>query len=267
MSDPLDYVSLNRAAWNHKTPEHIQSGFYNMDAFMKGANSLNHIELELLGDLSGKSVMHLQCHFGQDTISLTRMGADATGVDFSEVAIDHARRFAAECGSKARFICCELYELPQHQVPPCDSVFSSYGTIGWLPDLYRWAAVVAHCLKPGGSFVLAEFHPVVWMYDDDFDRVAYPYFNRGPIVETPQGTYANPNAPLHDTQVMWNHSIADVLTALVSHNLELTAFREYHYSPYNCFRHTVEQEPGRYTIAHLGNRIPMVYALRAIKKM
>jgi 2-polyprenyl-3-methyl-5-hydroxy-6-metoxy-1,4-benzoquinol methylase len=181
MNPELNYIEINRSAWNHKTEIHIASDFYDHANFMKGTSSLKSIELDLLGDLRGKSILHLQCHFGQDSISLQRMGAQVTAVDFSDKAIESARKFAEETQADVRFICCDIYDLPQHLNETFDIVFTSYGAIGWLPDLNRWASIVSHFLKSQGSFIFVEFHPVVWMFDDDFTEVRYAYMNNGPI--------------------------------------------------------------------------------------
>jgi ubiquinone/menaquinone biosynthesis C-methylase UbiE len=265
MKTPLNYIAVNRSSWNNKTDIHLESEFYDMESFRKGKNSLNQIELELLGDVRGKTILHLQCHFGQDSISLSRMGAKVTGVDLSDKAIDNARKIAQELASDARFICCDIYELEQHLNEEFDMVFTSYGTIGWLPDLDRWASLIYRFLKPGGKLVFAEFHPVVWMFDDDFEKVAYNYFNTGAIVENESGSYADREAPIKQEYVMWNHGLGDVLSSLLNQGLQLNSFQEYDYSPYKCFKHTNELQPGRYRIQHLDNKIPMVYSLSAIK--
>lgn len=218
-----------------------------MPEFLAGKSSLNSIELELLGDVSGKKVLHLQCHFGQDTISLARMGAIATGVDFSEKAIAKAREIAIETKADAKFICTDVYSLPDVLHEKFDIVFTSYGTIGWLPDIDRWAKVISTFLKPGGEFVFAEFHPVVWMFDTQFEKVAYNYFKADAIIETDLGTYANKAAPIENESVSWNHSISEVVNNLVNNGLEITVLNEYDYSPYNCFNGTEEFETGKYT--------------------
>ncbi|GAA4344482.1 class I SAM-dependent methyltransferase [Flaviaesturariibacter amylovorans] len=261
-----DYISVNRASWNRRTAVHLESSFYDQQSFLAGRSSLNEIELPLLGDLRGQRVLHLQCHFGQDTISLARLGAAPTGVDLSDAAIDAARAAADATGADARFLCCDLYDLPAHLDESFDVVFSSYGTIGWLPDLERWAALIARYLKPGGRFVFAEFHPVVWMFDDALETVGYRYFNSGPIVETESGTYAERGADMELSYVCWNHGLAEVITSLLDAGLELRTLREYDYAPYNCLRNMVEEEPGRFRVAHLGNKIPLVYALEAVSK-
>lgn len=266
METTTDYLEKNRKLWNARTDIHLKSDFYDLDNFLNGRSSLNNIELELLGDLKGKSVLHLQCHFGQDTISLARLGADATGVDLADKAITKAQELAAQTKTTAHFICSDLYDLPQHLHQQFDVVFTSYGTIGWLPDLDKWAKVVAHFLKPEGRFVFAEFHPVLWMFDDDLEKVAYNYFNTGAIMETESGTYADRNADLQQEYVWWNHGLGEVLSSLLENGLKFTSFEEFDYSPYNIFRNGVEIAPGKFRVAHMENRIPLVYALTATKR-
>ena len=266
MSENFDYIEKNKASWNNKTDYHINSEFYDMDNFLKGKSSLNDIELKLLGDITGKTILHLQCHFGQDSISLARMGAAVTGVDLSDKAISKATGIAKQLDATADFICCNIYDLPKHLDKKFDIVFTSYGTIGWLPDLDQWAAIVSKCLMPGGKFIFAEFHPVIWMYDDDFEKVKYNYAKSDPIIETVSGTYADRSAPITTETVNWNHSISEVVNSLIKHGLEINILNEYDYSPYNCFNKTEEFEPGKFRIKHFGNMIPMVYAICATKK-
>ncbi|CAN5808271.1 class I SAM-dependent methyltransferase [soil metagenome] len=265
MSDHFDYLNRNKVSWNSKTDYHVASEFYDMENFLKGKSSLNEIELELLGNVSGKSVLHLQCHFGQDTISLGRLGAKPTGVDLSDKAISKAREIASETKVDAEFICCDVYDLPGHLNKKFDIVFTSYGTIGWLPDLDKWAAIIAEFLKPGGKFIFVEFHPVIWMFDDDFEKVQYKYAKSEPIVEKVTGTYADRSAPITTETVNWNHSISEVINSLIKQGLQIKLLDEYDYSPYNCFNKTEEFEPGKFRIKHFGNKIPMVYAVVAVK--
>lgn len=261
----MDYQKINREAWNQKTEVHIASAFYDMEAFRSGKSSLNNIELELLGDITGKNILHLQCHFGQDTLSMARMGARVTGVDLSDTAIRRATELAAESGLPATFVCCDVYDTLQHVTEKFDIVYTTYGTIGWLPDLDRWAAVIAGALKPGGRLVFVEFHPVVWMFDYGFKEVAYSYFKAEPIVENEPGTYADRGAELAPQTVSWNHGLGEVLGSLLGQNLRLTAFREYDYSPYAIFADSDETEPGKYRVKGFGNKLPLVYALEAVK--
>jgi ubiquinone/menaquinone biosynthesis C-methylase UbiE len=266
MNPDKDYLNINKQSWNEKTEIHLKSDFYDVPGFLAGKNMLNSIELNLLGDIKGKKILHLQCHFGLDTLSLGRMGAQVTGVDLSDKAIKSARELSEKSEIPATFICCDLYELPKFLDEKFDIVFTSYGTIGWLPDLDKWAHIVKQFLKPGGKFVFAEFHPVVWMFDDDFKTVAYNYFNNGAIVETLSGTYAEKQAPIKQQYVMWNHSMAEVVTSLIKQGLEINALEEIDYSPYNCFSHTIEFEPQKFRIKHMGNKIPMVYAIAATNR-
>jgi SAM-dependent methyltransferase len=265
MPPPHDYLEMNRHSWNARTDVHVKSEFYDVEGFLAGKNPLNSIELELLGDISGKSLLHLQCHFGQDTIALGRMGATVTGIDLSDKAIDAARLLAEKAAIPATFICCDLYSLPQHLDQQFDIVFTSYGTIGWLPDMDRWAAIVARYLKPGGKFVFAEFHPVVWMFDDDFNTVGYNYFNSGALVENETGSYADRHADIKQQYICWNHGLGEVLGSLLKNGLQLQSFEEFDYSPYNIFRHSMEPEPGKFRVKHMENKIPIVYALTAVK--
>ncbi len=261
-----DYIAINRKSWNNRTDIHIKSDFYDIEGFLNGKTSLQDIELQRLGNVEGKTILHLQCHFGQDSISLSRLGAEVTGVDLSDKAIEYARQIAKDTQSNADFICCDLYDLPNHLNRQFDIVFTSYGTIGWLPDLDKWAKVIATFLKPGGQFIFVEFHPVVWMFDDHFEKIGYRYFNSGAIIETENGTYADRTAALNAEYVMWNHGLGEVVNSLTKNGLELHTLEEFDYSPYNCFNKTVEFAPGKYRIEHLGDKIPMVYAIVATKR-
>ena len=261
-----NYLEINRASWNNRVEPHLKSDFYNLEGFLNGDTSLNSIELDLLGDIKGKTILHLQCHFGQDTLSLARMGAEVTGVDLSNKAIDSANTLAKEINTKATFICCDIYNLPLHLNQQFDIVFTSYGTIGWLPDMNKWAQIVSKYLKPNGHFVFVEFHPFVWMFDDNFKKINYNYFNTEAIIESEEGTYADRNANITPEYVCWNHSLSEVISSLIKNGLEITSFNELNYSPYNCFKNTIEFETKKYRIKHLNNMIPMVYSIKAHQK-
>ncbi|MCB0653913.1 MAG: class I SAM-dependent methyltransferase [Saprospiraceae bacterium] len=262
----LNYLKKNKDSWNKRTEVHLESEFYNNKAFLEGANPLDDIVLNILGDIKGKTVLHLQCHFGQDTLQMARMGAKTTGVDLSDKAIEAARKFNEQLGLDSRFICCDVYDLPNHLEEKFDIVFTSYGTIGWLPDIDRWAAVVSRFLKPGGQFIFAEFHPVVWMFDDAFSKVEYRYFQDEPIVEFDQGTYTDGGEHLKTESVSWNHGLAEVMSSLIRQGIELLQFEEYDYSPYACFSPIEQIGERKFRIKHLGDKIPMVYSLVGRKK-
>ena len=262
-----NYLEINKSNWDNKVEVHYNSAFYDMDSFLKGKNALMDIELGLLGDITDKKILHLQCHFGQDSISLSRMGAKVTGVDFSEKAIEKARFLNHSLDTDVNFVLSDIYSLSERLNDKFDLVFTSYGTIGWLPDLNKWADTIAHFLNPGGEFIIVDFHPVVWMFDDDFNEIYYSYFNREPIVENTTGTYADPDSPIKNNSVSWNHSLSEMLNALLKAGLEINSFDEYDYSPYNCFNNTFQIDSDKYQIKNLAGKIPMVYALKAKSKI
>lgn len=266
MNSEENYLEINRQSWNNRTDAHLQSEFYDLEGFMKGKSSLNQIELDLLGDIKGKSILHLQCHFGQDTISLSRLGANVTGVDLSDKSIASAKQLAKDTNSSAQFICCDIYDLPQNLDEKFDLVFTSYGTIGWLPDINKWANIVSTFLKPNGEFVFVEFHPVLWMFDDNVNKITYRYFNSGPIAETETGTYADKEADITQSYVMWNHGLGEVVNSLIKHGLDIRSLDEFDYSPYNCVNKMKEIAVNKFRIEHLDDKIPLVYSIHAVKK-
>ncbi|MCB0545583.1 MAG: methyltransferase domain-containing protein [Saprospiraceae bacterium] len=259
------YFEANRQAWNLRTGVHKDSEFYNLDAWKNGATSLTSIELREVGDVKGKSLLHLQCHFGQDTLSWARLGAGVTGCDLSDEAIACARQLAEETKLPAKFVCCNVYDLPQHLEGKYDIVFTSYGVVGWLPDLDRWAAVINHFLKPGGMFYIAEFHPVIWMFDEQMERFKYPYHNSGVIQSENVGSYSDRYANIQYTDYGWNHSLSEVINSLTGQGLQIRFLNEYPYSPYDCFDKTVKGDDGFFRIQGLEGIIPMVYSIQAIK--
>lgn len=263
----MDYLSINKKLWDNKTEVHVKSEFYDVDGFINGNDSLNSIELDLLGNIEGKSVLHLQCHFGQDTISLSRRGAKATGVDLSEKAIEQAQKLSRQIGTDTRFIQSDVYALKDVLHEKFDVVFTSYGVIGWLPDMEKWAETIHHFLKPGGELVFVEFHPVIWMMSYDFQRIEFKYDDSEPIVEELEGTYTDRDAKLKDKSVCWNHGLSKVLNSLIKTGLIINDFQEYDYSPYNCFENTVQISKSKFQIKGLEEMIPMVYSVKARKPL
>lgn len=260
----MEYINNNRDTWDKRTEVHWDSDFYNNKAFIAGENSIPAIDLELLPDVKGKSLLHLQCHFGQDTISWERRGAISTGVDLSPKAIERARELVTLTNSKAQFVCSDIYDLPNNHEDQYDIVYTSYGTIGWLPDINKWASVVNHFLKPGGTFLIVDFHPVIWMYDNDFKQVTYRYFNTEPIVEV-EGTYTDGDDQLEAKCICWNHGIGEILMSLINQGLKIEVMNEYDYSPYDCLSDMEKIDEKKYRIKSVGDKVPYVYAIRAIK--
>ena len=260
------YFSANKELWNKRTIIHKDSSFYDVPGFKAGANVLTPIELKELGDVKGKSMLHLQCHFGMDSLSWARFGASVTGVDLSDEAISEAKKLNDELGLNAKFICCNVYDLGENLEEKFDIVFTSYGVIGWLPDLDKWAAIIAKHLKPGGIFYMAEFHPVVWMFDEDFTHIKYYYDNREIIETDSVGTYTDRDADIKAKEYSWNHSISEVLNALIRHGLRIELFNEHMYSPYPCFNNIVQGDDGNWRIKGMEGKVPMVYSLKAVKQ-
>jgi SAM-dependent methyltransferase len=199
MSDK--FQTGNQNLWDEWTDIHIHSDYYDLRSFKAGRCSLRSIEIEELGDVTSKSLLHLQCHFGLDTLSWARRGAEVTGADFSDRAISFARQLSNEMAIPANFVHSDVIELPSLLDDEFDIVFTSYGVLAWLPDLTRWAEVIAHFLKPGGIFYIVEFHPFFCVFDDSDDiedlRVAYPYFEAKKPLEVPvRGSYADRDARL-----------------------------------------------------------------------
>lgn len=266
MNDYQTYFDTNKDGWNKRTAIHKNSSFYSLEDFKKGVSSLNKIELEELGDVKSKTLLHLQCHFGMDTLSWARQGAVVTGIDISDEAINLAKELAEEINVPANFVCCNVYDTSAHVKDVFDIVFTSYGTIGWLPDLQPWATMIAERLKPGGIFYIADFHPVLWMLDDEMKNLHYSYFNDEVIVTQQTGTYADREAPIAYKEYGWNHPFSEIFSAIINAGLHIEFLHEYPYSPYNCFANTEQGADGMWRFKGMGNKFPMVYSIKAVKK-
>lgn len=252
--------------WDAKTPIHIASEFYDLEKFKSGDNSLRKIELSELPDVKGKTILHTQCHFGQDTLSMERMGASCTGIDLSSESIKQAIQLRDELGLKSNFINCNVYDIDKNLTEHFDMVFTSYGVIAWLPDLNLWAEQLSSRLKDGGYFYMAEFHPVLYMFDWESNRIAYTYFNSGtPLEETNEGTYVDKNADITHKEYFWQHSISEVLNALLNSGLEIIKFNEFDYSPYNCFENLEKRGDQEFVFTHNGIIPPHVFSILARK--
>ena len=266
MENYQSYFEDNKKSWNKRTAVHKDSAFYDLDSFKAGKSSLNKIELEEVGDVKGKTLLHLQCHFGMDTISWEREGANCVGVDLSDEAINLAKEINNELKLNTEFICCNVYDLKQHLDKKFDIVFTSYGTIGWLPDLDKWAEIVAYFLKPGGTFYIVDFHPALWMMDDNFEHVKFSYFNAQVITEEISGTYSDRDAPIKSIEHGWNHPFSEIINALLKYNLQIQHFNEFPYSAYNCFNNLEHGADGMWRIKGMDEKMPMMYSIKAIKQ-
>ena len=253
----------NRETWNKKVAIHAASDFYDMEAFKAGKSSLNSYELNALGDVSGKSLLHLQCHFGQDTLSWTRLGAQCTGVDISEEGIKLAKILNKELRLDAQFVCCNVLETSKHISENFDIVFTSYGTIGWLPDLRPWAQMISERLKPGGTFYIIDFHPITWMFDYSVSppELKYGYHQKEAIYEEYEGTYAEDGiTKMISKEYGWNHSLSEVLSSLINTGLTIEAFNEYYASPYDVFPDLVKNEAGMFELKE--KLYPLLFELK-----
>jgi SAM-dependent methyltransferase len=262
----------NRNLWNVWTPIHQRSRLYGLDRFRAGESSLQPAEVELLGDVSGKSLLHLQCHFGMDTLSWARLGARVTGVDISDEAIELARRLAAEQALPARFIRCDIYDLPAHLDEQFDIVYTSYGVKAWLSDLPAWGRIIARYLRQTGRFYILEGHPFNHVFAapkgaQGFEdlRITNSYFDRGPHRYETDWSYAMvPGDPPHKrTECFeWTHTMADIINALAGAGLRIERMQEYAEHPYQQYLLPVE-DPAPF--AGKKSPLPVVFALVAGK--
>lgn len=255
----IDYFDLNRKGWDRRAEIHYRSKFYDVKAFLNGETSLREIELAALPSVAGKRLLHLQCHFGLDTLSWVRRGAICTGVDISPVAIGLANRLATEAGLEADFVCANIYDFQPAYPETYAIVFTSYGAVCWLSDLVRWAAVIASNLAAGGIFYMVEFHP----FHDLLS--GYSYFEGAvPDVEE-EGSYTENGGQAVARLATWAHPISSIVTALIDSGIEILSLKEFPFSPYNCFDGLEEREPGRFYLCHLDQDVPIVFSLMGRK--
>ncbi len=261
-----DYVGANRELWDAWTDINARSDFYDLEAFRAGTSSLKAIELEELGDVRGKTLLHLQCHFGLDTLSWARQGARVTGVDFSRASVELARSLSTELELPARFVCSDVYDLPNRLEGEFDLVFTSYGVLDWLQDLSAWGQIVASFLRPGGTFYIVEFHPLALTLGDDSSVFQHSYFpSPEPIRTVESGSYADPEADLTHVSYAWSHSLGEIVTALANAGLRIEHLHEFPYSPHDCFDFTVETEPGRAVIPEFEGKAPLLFSIKATR--
>ena len=255
-------IKINHKSWEDRTSIHLKSKFYDVEAFKKNPMSLKSFELEGLGDVKGKSLLHLQCHFGQDSLSWAKKGAKVTAVDFSATAIKAAKALSEELEIKTKFIESNVLTLDLKQ--EFDLIFMSYGTLGWLPDLKKWGSIVAKHLKQGGTFFIAEFHPVLEILDE---KKQFGYFFDKNIPTTKEvGSYTDGGEDMTTEYCWWNHSLSEIFVALESNGLKLQSFAEFDYSPYQI-KGTVERQKGQYVLKNrVKQSLPYVFTLKATKK-
>ncbi len=260
-----NYFEVNKATWNEKVNIHAKSKMYDMDSFNQGKSSLMAYEQRALSDVKDKSLLHLQCHFGQDTLSWSRLGAKCVGVDLSDEGIALAKELNAELKLDANFICCNVLDTSKHIDDTFDIVFTSYGVIGWLPDLKPWGTMIAERLKQGGTFYMVEFHPIVWMFDYTEGKpvMKYGYMQDEVIYEEYQGTYADNDSKMISKEYGWNHGLSEVINALTEAGLQIEYLNEYHESPYDVLPNLVTTKSGLYSTKD--QLYPLIFELKARK--
>ncbi len=265
-----NYLKANQERWDQLTAEHEASPFYDLEGFKQGKDRLRSIELEELGDVTGKSMLHLQCHFGMDTIAWARRGAIATGVDFSPKAIDLARSLSEELGISTSFVCSDIAKLPEVLSCEFDIVFTSYGVLHGLPDLKRWGKVIAHFLKPGGIFYIVEDHPFFRVFrpkpEGEFKAERRYFFSEEPQRLELKGSYATADTGPTSVQYIWDHSLGEIINSLITAGLTIEFLHEFPYAARAKFPFMEQGEDGWWRLpSHQHGTIPFLFSLQARK--
>lgn len=274
VDEPIpDYIETNKANWNSRVAFHEQG--YSLDSFRNDPAHISQVvqfDLPRLGSVAGLDGVHLQCHIGTDTLSLARLGAHMTGLDFSAPALDVARRLAAECGSSIDYVESDLYSASAALgTERFDFVFTGVGALCWLPDVRRWAQVVASLLKPGGFLFIREGHPMLWTLcdprPDGLVVVEYPYFETTGTVFIERTTYVEHDGELASpTTVGFNHGLGQIITAVAAAGLRMVLFEEHDSVPWNALdQEMVADELGEYRLRTGPERLAASYTLRAVK--
>jgi len=263
-----EWREANRANWDERVPIHVSGEFYDVASFKGGQERLQPFEIEEVGDVAGKELLHLQCHFGIDTLSWARRGARVTGLDFSVPAVEAARKLASDMGLEATFVQSDVYEaVGATGGHTFDIVYTGRGAIIWLPDIGRWARVVAGLLEPGGFLYLTEFHPFTDIFGDEDLSVEHDYFqDDNPRVWDEPGTYADLDAETsHNLTYEWNHTLGDVVSAVSAAGLSIELLHEYDYTMFRRWPLLEKSGFDTYRLPEDMPRLPLMYSLRARK--
>ncbi len=267
MSDRSEWFETNRANWDERVPIHTSGDFYDVASFKAGDERLRPFEIEEVGDVSGKSLLHLQCHFGMDTLSWARRGANVVGLDFSAPAVEAARKLASEMGLEAEFVESNVYDAKEALGDGnFDIVYTGLGALNWLPDIGRWAEVASSLVKPGGFLYLSEFHPFTHVFGDDGLTLEHDYFHGGPMVWDDPGTYADFEAEtVHNRTYEWNHPLGEVVSAVISSGLALELLHEHDYTLFPRWPFLEKSGFDTYRLPEGTPKLPLMYSLRARK--
>ena len=260
-------MEANRLHWDELVPVHAASEFYDVDGFKAGASTLHDIERREIGDVSSRTMLHLLCHFGLDTLSWRRAGARVTGVDFSEEAITLAVRLSAETGLDARFIEANIYDLPGVLHETFDVVFASYGVICWLPDLDRWAEVAAQFVAPGGVLYLVDDHPSAGLLKEGADGSlaveADDARQSQPVRSDNEGSYADRNARIKTPNFEWTHTVGDVVSALTRADLAVDWLHEHPLCAWQRLPAMERGTDGWWRLPPPHDRLPLTFSIMA----
>lgn len=264
------YLQANQRRWDQLVTEHEKSPFYDLEGFKAGKDRLRSIELDELGDVSGKSLLHLQCHFGMDTLAWARRGANVTGVDFSPQAITLARALSEELQLPASFVCSDVYDLPDALSGEFDIVFTSYGVLHGLPGLKRWGEVITHFLKPGGFFYIVEEHPMFRVFrakpDGKLRAERSYFFSENPQRIEAKGSYATGNQRASGESYVWDFSMGDVINSLIEAGLSIEYLHEFPYAARAKFPFMEQGEDGWWRLPEpYHGTVPFLFSLQARK--
>jgi SAM-dependent methyltransferase len=267
-----EQMEANRLNWEERTAIHVGSRFYDVEGWLASGAGPKKRETDALGDVTGLRLVHLQCHFGKDTLSWARAGAIVTGLDFSPTAIDFARDLAARAGlsDRSEFVCANVYDARQALGDATfDIVYVSLGALCWLPDIDRWAEQVGELLSAGGRFYIHEQHPLAWSLSDDGLAVEYTYFEESePFIEDSDVTYTDAERPIENQRTYeWNHSLGEIVTALLSRGLVVDCLVEHDWTVWPRFSWLVRTEDGQWTMPPGMPRIPLTFTLVATKQL
>lgn len=259
------YLTANKQWWNKITPVHAKSKLYDLEKFKKGKTSLQTVEQDELGNVKGKSMLHLMCHFGMDSLSFAKKGATVTGVDISETSVRFAKKLSKEIKIPATFICSDLYDLPKKLDKKFDIVFMSYGVLLWLPNIKKWAKIINNFLNDGGVFYIVELHPFTNILSHDFE-IYYKYFKKGPYVDDADGTYTDWESNIKGVTYEWSYTFSDVLNSLIKAGLKIEFLHEFPFTMYDQFPGFMEKnEKGHYVLKNKKIQIPLLFSLKATK--
>ena len=263
-----DWRALNRASWDERVGIHVVSEFYDDPGFRAGRSSLRPFEVDEVGPVDGRTLVHLQCHFGHDTLSWARLGARVTGLDFSGEAVAFANQLAKDLELDADFVEADVYDaVAALGGRTFDVVYTGLGALIWLPDIERWAETVAALLEPGGFLYLSEFHPIIETMADDSLTVLYDYFTRpGGTRYEEAGTYTDGDAQtVNNVSYEWTHPVSSVITALLAQGLVLELFHEHDHTLWSRWPFLEAHDDGTYRLPADQPRLPLMYSLRARK--